>query len=258
VSTIAVYKKKANALINCSDTPTGNVGQNVLITKAYASMYLDNPRVFKWAGMGAFASALVGAGIAGGKSVDAAYDFFFKDDEEVDAKTKRKNLTDLDNMLIAGNKAVYRDIYWQHMAYAELGIEGLLKMLDSHRVTKKEWLIQGWKDIANGHKKYTKELIWRGNGKLLEFEQKVTLQPVYNRYKDLADKLTYVMISPLPEHYAPFVLFYPNGSIANVSERWGWITRHLLPEWKRQDSSSVEVKVRALLMSNTPKGAVCW
>jgi hypothetical protein len=59
---------QADALIGCGGgARTSNLGENLLITKQYAQMYLSNPRVFKWAGMAACASDMVGVGISSGK-----------------------------------------------------------------------------------------------------------------------------------------------------------------------------------------------
>lgn len=254
------WQVQANRQINCNtDSSSGNVQQNILITKAYASMYLTDTSVYKWAGMGAFASLLVGAGIASGKGVDIIYDRFFSDGDQQTSTNKRRNLTNLDNMLIAGNKAVYRDIYWQHLVHRDAGVDALLELLQepSFIAKRKSMLIEGWKTIGEGQRKKDPAKIWQGNALLLEYEQKITLQPIYSRYSQLANQLSYIMVSPLPDHYAPFKLSYPNGSIADVTARWGWISRILLPEWKRQDASSLEARIRMIAMGHIPARAVC-
>jgi len=72
---ISLWQLRSNGEVTCDPgSSTSNLAQNLLITRAYAKLYIDNPRVFKWAGMAAFASDMVGIGILTGKATDVYID----------------------------------------------------------------------------------------------------------------------------------------------------------------------------------------
>lgn len=120
------WKLSAASQVSCDvGSRTSNIAENLLITKAYAKLYIDNKGIFKWAGMAAYASDMVGMGIASGKALDIFVDNNMRS-MLAREPAGRLNATDLDNMLILGNKAVFRDVYWQHLAYLEGGLEAML------------------------------------------------------------------------------------------------------------------------------------
>lgn len=262
---------RAEQSVNCGGSgSTGNLPQNLLISKAYAEMYLSNPKVFKWAGMAAFASATVGLGILGGKMTDVFVDAQYRSARakslEASALSggrapalpdvkERINATDIDNMLIAGNKAVFRDIYWQHLAYRENGLEPLLGLLGAMR--NNGLLVEGWKTIDRGAKLGITGMIWAGNQLLLQYEQQFTLQRVYDSYAETADMLSYALISPLPDQLAAFQFDFPGGSIREFHPRWTWITTRLLPQWRQLDAGGLESRIRLIVMGNMPKRVIC-
>lgn len=207
--------------------------------------------------MAAFASDMVGTGILGGKSLDIYVDSNVRRDGHF-SPSSRLNVTDLDNMLIEGNKAVYRDIYWQHLAYKAGGLNEVIKYVSRSNQPRADLLIEGWVQIAAGDKSHQPGFVWAGNTQLLKFEQMVTLQRIYDRYPRLASRLSYVMISPLPLHFAPFRVFNFHGNIASFSDRWRWITEALLPEWQRLDASSMLSYVRLIYLGNFPKPLACF
>lgn len=269
METMQHWTTKAHQTASCNPNtslPTGNVQQNMLITKAYAELYLEKPKVFKWTGMAAFASDMVGAGILAGKTVDIAGDAFKRSTEFIDQlfkkkpttpQERRRNITDLDNMLIAGNKAVFRDIYWQHLVYRDAGIDELNRLISSSGLTQKQMLIDGWSKIAAGDKTGASGLVWEGNALLLKYEQSVTLQKVYDAHGNLAADLSYFMVSPLPWQIARFDKSFPSGSVGDLQKRWKWIEGELLPHWKALDASSMTAYMRLFLMANTPKWDIC-
>jgi len=105
-----LWRSRAAGNISCSTKErTTNVAQNLLITRAYPKLYIDNPKVFKWAGMAAYASDMVGLGVSAGKALD-----IFADGNARAAgvlfSSDRLNTTDLDNMLIHRNRVVYNSV----------------------------------------------------------------------------------------------------------------------------------------------------
>ena len=46
---VNLWELKANGQVACSvGSKTSNLAQNMLVTKAYAKLYIENPKVFKW------------------------------------------------------------------------------------------------------------------------------------------------------------------------------------------------------------------
>lgn len=231
---VAYWKAKADGLVHCG---AGDFGRNQLITKAYASIYLERPDAFKWAGMAAFASAIVGYGIAAGKFIDITVNVKNLGNQNI---RERQNTIDLDNLLSLGNVKVYDDLYWQHLMFMHDGNDALQSVLSEIVIENKRasTLIQGWNSIAEGLESGDENKVWRGNQELLRYEQMITLQPIYDRYRRLADQLSWFMISPLPSQIASFKQAYPGHSIASFDARWLWIENYLIPHWRVLDMRS--------------------
>jgi hypothetical protein len=267
-NTVAQWTSIANNGVKCGEkSKTSNVAQNILITKSYAEMYLSNSRVFKWAGMAAFASNSVGMGIVVGKATDMVIDGQVRTaqsqslpyDQAFKAPKERVNATDLDNLLIDGNKAVYRDIYWQHLVYRQEGLEALLKLLASAAPRGVDLLIRGWKEIDAGAKRYDAGRVWHGNELLLKYEQYYTLQPYYDKYPSTADVLSFALISPLPDQIALFKWDFPGGSVRDFNNRWTWISQRLLPWWKKLDEGGdLQTRILLFAMGSTAKPMICY
>ncbi|MEY4576801.1 MAG: hypothetical protein RL701_1504 [Pseudomonadota bacterium] len=268
------WQGRANEIYSCnSSASTHNVAQNALITKAYAQMYLSNPKAFKWAGLAAFASRLVGVGIMAGKAtdifVDSQYRKVVAESLETSAFTGRPplknpearlNAWDLDNMLIAGNKAIYRDIYWQHLAYREDGLDAVLNMLAG--TPKSASAIEAWKAIDAGVKTSDLDKVWFGNQLLAYYEQWVVLQPIYDAFPDTADGLlSYLMISPLPDDFTLFKYDYWNHSFREAPPRWDFIVKRLIPYWRAldadQSSAGFGSRLQLLAMGHMNKRVIC-
>ncbi len=248
------WKSRATGEISCgAKDRTTNVAQNLLITRAYAKLYIDNQSIFKWAGMAAYASDMVGLGIAGGKAIDIFADSTLRN-AGGQILPQRHNVVDLDNMLIAGNKAVYADVYWQHLAYKAKGLDEVLKQVTRLPPKNNGILKEAWTLIDRGAKKKDVGSVWAGNTLLLRYEQEVTLQDIYDNYPALAATLSYVMVSPLPGHLGALGR---KGKVGNFVDRWRWITEVLLPQWRRLDAGSMLSEVRLIYMGNFPKRLAC-
>lgn len=252
-----MWKARANGEISCgSKDRTTNVAQNLLITRAYAKLYIENQTIFKWAGMAAYASDMVGMGITLGKAVDIFADGTLRS-AGPPLPPARQNVVNLDNMLIEGNKAVYADVYWQHLAYKDKGLDEVLKQVARLPPRNSRVLKDAWSLIDRGAKKKDVGSVWAGNTLLLRYEQEVTLQSIYDRYPSLAATLSYVMVSPLPGQVAFFRGFGGRGTVGNFADRWRWITEVLMPQWRRLDAGSMLSEVRLIYMGNFPKRLVC-
>jgi hypothetical protein len=214
--------------------------RNEAITAAYAEMYLRNPRIYKWAGMAALTSATVGRGmyIMRGLRQTRLGSVVGLFGGEV-AETFRN--------LGIGNRAVFTDIYWQHMAYEEGGLAEIEGIFRAGQLDRRA--LRGWRQIDAGRRAGDQELVWAGNTELLHFEQKHVLQPqVYDRNQSLWREVSAWIPSPIPGHHEIFADFAPGGNIGAFAERWRWITDSMLPRW-RELSDTQPARAKRMLQS---------
>jgi hypothetical protein len=80
---------------------------------------------------------------------------------------------ELTKILGIGNWELFNDLYWQLLAYDSGGIEEIKKLRQSGDILKDPF--NAWSQIAEGEAKNNESDIWKGNLKLLEYEQKVVL-----------------------------------------------------------------------------------
>lgn len=185
--------------------------QNQPITCAYANIYKSNPGKFKWAGLAAIVSGKVGNecyGTAGGYC----------------------------ESILEGNRTVFDDLYWQHLAFLDGGIEEIEKIYKEGGLCEDTW--KAWKIIVDGNS-------WQGNLDLLHHEQKYVLQPIM--YDGPAQRVKWwladtklaeyvngrILVSPIPGRDTSF----PGNNIANFEERWNWIENVIWPEWREYESN---------------------
>jgi hypothetical protein len=214
--------------------------RNEAITAAYAEMYLRNPQIYKWAGMAALTSATVGRGmyIMRGLRQTHLGSVVGLFGGEV-AETFRN--------LGIGNRAVFTDIYWQHMAYEEGGMAEIERIFRAGQLDRRA--LRGWRQIDAGRRVGDQELVWAGNTELLHFEQKHVLQPqVYDQNQPLWREVSAWIPSPIPGHREIFADFVPGGNIGAFAERWRWITDSMLPRW-RELSDTQPARVKHMLQS---------
>jgi hypothetical protein len=213
--------------------------RNAAVTRAYAELYFLDPGTYKWAGMAAFASDLVGDGIrqaeAGRTSglpwIPGLSDFSF---------------TDLSRSLQAGNALVFVDIYWQHLAYEHGGmaaIEAAWRDDELHQLT-----YDGWRTIDEGRRTGGTEAVWTGNAQLLRYEQEFTLQEgVYDHqrrtFKRLSSEVSGLvapLTSPIPGDPVTFQDHHSWGDLGDFDDRWSWITESMLPAWREHEPALQE------------------
>ena len=163
------------------------LARNCAVTSVYARLYLANPKIFKWAGMAAFASHRVGVALlthnlaCDNRLMDTLKSHFGLD------LCKSGTIHELEMLRITNNR-IYADAVWPHLAYAdpEGGIEAVVAGLKSapgdHGLQ-----IEGFRKIDEGKRKMAgdepgaQESIWTGNALLLKHEQTVIAQPTYEQ-----------------------------------------------------------------------------
>ncbi len=222
---------------------------NVQVTSSYAKMYLTNPNLFKWAGMAAFASHEVGNGM------QQAWQLGFGTGTEMFTPgatwiggliTGRGGGVGpmmgklLFWALSGGNRYVWADIFWQHVAYRDAGLKAIQDARKAGDIPQR--VLDAWTLIDNGAKSKESDKIWDGNTALLMYEQQEVLQPKIYEATEVRDKGLWKAISPdvpspIPGHSVKFISYVPNGDIGVFADRWKWIFESMLPAWVNLDTA---------------------
>jgi hypothetical protein len=223
-----------------SDLSTaGLIRRNLHITEAYAEMYLRAPDVYKWAGMAALTSATVGRGmhmmllarytgasmLIGLWPSEAAHVF---------------------RQLCAGNRLVFADIYWQHLAYERAGLAEVEAIAAAEGLDPQ--VVDGWRQIDAGRRQGRADMVWQGNNALLQFEQQRVLQPgVYDGDPALWQRLAGWIPSPIPTQLETFENYAPHDNIGDFAARWRWISERMMPRWQELSDTAGERVDRRLM-----------
>ena len=248
--------------------PESSVGErNGVISGTYADWYVQHPEIYKWAGAAAFASHRVGLALS-------PYEFIVDDDGVRDVRDSFERprsavLRDL-NLLRETNNMVYGDIGWTHLAYVapEGGLEAIeqgLSDLPSHdRLRRGFQLIDDGRKLRNrGSLRAAEEAIWRGNALLLEHEQRVTVQPQFEKI-DLSFDI-FLSVGTSMDFDADnlridwrtntsfFAFMWTRGAgvllrtksppdIRLVDHRWYWVENRVLTLWREVDRTDRDLR----------------
>jgi RHS repeat-associated protein len=165
--------KDLDYFIKGKASPGEYVVLNRMIVSKWATLYLDeehngkNQSRFLWMGAAAFASVNVG------KEIQRAYRACSNARHtpgtaaEIALSVNRLRL----QLLGGTNAAVYKDLYWQHLAYEKGGIELLKKIKGIDGAS-----LAAWTKIAKGEAERNPGLIAAGNLDLLNHEQTKIVQ----------------------------------------------------------------------------------
>jgi hypothetical protein len=241
-SSRADYVAAAESVLPPKSNP---IARNQAITGAYASLYLENPTAFKWAGMASHVSATVGVGLVGAQGSPAA----IASGNPFVAAGALVGGKELESFLKDGNNAVFNDIYPAFLAYKNGGAAEVANAGFAPEV------VEGFRSIEQGEQLLASEstlddetrameLIWQGNEKLLRYEQEVTLDPVYQNHEWTARALSpFMYIAYTPSDVHVFQGTVPGGDIGDFNDRWNWISSDLLPGWQAQDGGNREAQL---------------
>jgi hypothetical protein len=236
--------------------------RNTVISGTYAHWYLEHPKIYKWAGCAAFASHRVGLAIA-------PYEFIVDNGEVSDVhdgfgRPRSMVLDDL-NLLRETNNNVYRDIGWTHLAYLapDGGIAAIQKGLSdlpshSRLVRGFELIHDGKKLLEQGSTRGGEEAIWKGNALLLEHEQRVTVQPAFDKFDKAFDVFLTVGTSmdfdadnlriDWRTNTSFFAYMWTRGAslllrtrslpdVSRIDHRWFWVANRVYPLFREIDKS---------------------
>lgn len=230
--TLRDYQLEAEARI--SGAGSTREKRNAAITGAYADMFMENPVAFKWAGMAAHASFIVGTGMKLGRISPIIG-------------------SEIRQMLTEGNNAVFKDIFPVYLAYQKGGMAEVNRLagtlsgseFEAFRPMRDafEKIDEGYQLYKSGKQAEGMELIWEGNADLLRHEQLTVLQNgAYNNHKfaaTIASPAIYADFDDTAGIDGSTASFYWSRhsfkSIANPTERMKWIEGELTPIWRRQN-----------------------
>ncbi|WP_411285932.1 DUF2515 family protein [Lapillicoccus sp.] len=260
--TVAGWRSAADSLLS---PPCCTFHRNVEISSRYAWLYTQQPTCFKWAGMAAIASHHARLVL-----------FPFRLDADrsgyVDlprSLSRRRLLTEDAHRMREVNNAIYADIFWVHLAYlaAADGVEDLRRLLGPHR--EYAGLLSAFETIDWGRavlsdegstaaaRREAADLVWAGNLALLEHEQRVVVQPLFDRLSGTFARLvsmgstTTFEVRGLRREVRYFTSFSAYSltaglgdalrtrtvpSMARFDDRWRWLETSVVPRFRRLDA----------------------
>ena len=262
------------------------------ISGAYASLYLKNPDAFVWPGAAAYASKLVGY------SMDQA--IAMPDMQEISdpmgdfrasAGLAKLTTDNIREMLGEGNITIFQSIYPASLAYQQGGIEELRRIEGTLKGDDLKYFAPiraAYEQIDAGIKLNKQQAgagdasIKDGTHALIDFEQRVVLQPILDEYPNTVRLITPFAFGDLDADsdktdWKTFTRFYMpsieevQGSqeplvtvkITNVGKsfsdpdaRVDWIKNEIFPKWDEQRKERFgEVQKHMQLIIETGKQA---
>lgn len=237
---------------------TNVIKRNRTITTYYAQLYKNEPQLYKWAGMAAFASFHIGEKLQFWDWEDAGIRPF----SETSDKKSRTLEDDFQIIRIINNK-IFMEIGWVHLAFCQLdykSFKALLLEKGRHQIIVHAFEKLHYARVQlkrKGTAKQIEDLIWEANTDILWHEQSEVVQPLFDRLSDLFSKGMTLFASldykinhhqttwEVPSRFIFFMLF--NGfnllrknqfmpEVTNLEQRWHWISGDLLKKWKAVES----------------------
>jgi hypothetical protein len=274
--TIAGWKAVADGLLS---DPCCAFHRNVEISSRYAWMYTLRPACFKWAAMAAIASHHVRLALF---PLRLDTDRTGYVDIPHSLRRPKLLLTGDVNTIRATNNAIFDDLFWVHLAYvsADDGIDHLRALLQADRHYAP--VLAGFEAIDQGRRvledqrasaqarQRAGDLIWDGNIKLLEHEQRALVQPQFDRLSRASAWLvsigsaTSFEVRGARQEIADFTSFYlysftrgiPHAlrarawpRITRFEDRWRWLVTSVVPRFRRFDADThvVDASLRHIL-----------
>lgn len=252
------------------------LARNRAITACYATWYLEEPWLFKWAGLAAFASEQVGVSLALFELIQAPNSLLSAASAEQnpvkslyaqflnltlalplalhDAVTRQLLLNDLE-LIKQANDAIFADIGWAHLAYARGGLHAVephfhlpehAELRDAFQMLDEAvHLLSDPASYTAGH-----ALMRQSAVAMIHHEQMSVLPPFLAQMSDqgrmmasFGARLDFEGSPDLATHswfsgyFSPMDLVGRQRSMANSSDRWEWIEHDLLPKWDRVDAA---------------------
>ena len=153
--------------------------------------------------------------------------------------------------LARGNLGIYRDIYWQFMAYSEKGIKEMLNLRTAGGLTDEE--LARWRTLNTAIAKKDKGTIEAVNLSFVDREQNVILQAAtFGPGEGIFSAGSAFITSPLGKFGSRNFMetIGSSADITNAEQRWKWIRDEIWPAYLRalkQEPESIVSEMKKYL-----------
>lgn len=245
------------------------INRNRVITAHYANLYIQNPVLFKWCGMAAFASFHIGerlklwdwtkTKITPFPTKDS---FSFEDDINIIRLLNNKIFSEMGKMHFAFNQMDYSN--FNQLLIEEKKHDIILKNFEILNYARTELLSQENNQSINN-------LIWQANIGLLWHEQSQVVQPFFNQLGSVFSNIMslYASFDYNTNHkktnwknrsrFLFYMLFkgffvlkdsssFPD--VTNLRHRWHWITNDLIKKWQKEENTNTNLIKNINLLAN--------
>lgn len=242
--------------------------RNRAITAAYAQLYLDDHRRFKWAGMAAFASFHIGEKLKLWNWKKSGIKSF----SETCQKKNRKLEDDFQIIRIINNR-IFAEIGSLHVAFYSKDYETFrAEIIAAGRhdliITAFDKLHQS---TVDSNQLVQDRLIWEATADILYHEQQFVVQPMFDKLSTAFSGVMSLMASfdyrvtrqrttwRLASRFIRFISlrgwrvlrtsgYFPD--ITHFDQRWFWITSDLMVKWRVADKDQYEMMNDVRYLSN--------
>jgi hypothetical protein len=247
------------------------IKRNRTITTYYAQLYQNEPQLYKWAGMAAFASFHIGE-----KLQMWDWEVYGIKSLSITCAKKNRTLEDDFQMIRIINNRIFLEIGWIHLAFAQMdfpSFQALLLEKERHPL-----IIHAFEKLNNAREQLKSQtplvasidkLIWEANTEILWHEQSEVVQPLFNKLSVLFSRAMTFFASfdykinhnqtswKTRSRFILFLIF--NGfhlikknrflpELTNLEHRWYWILNDLLKKWQivEADKSLITSEINLL------------
>lgn len=236
------------------------IRRNRTITSYYAQLYRNEPKLYKWAGMAAFASYHIGEKLK-------LWNWTKTKIKSFPDTCQKKNRTIEDDAQIIRiiNNRIFLEIGKLHLAFSQLDYEAFKNQL--LQANKHKIIIDAFDKLNKAKKETNSEildkLIWEANTEILYHEQSLVVQPMFNKLSaTFSNAMSFIASFDYTVNHkktnwkfsSRFILFMllkghaitkETGyipAITNFDQRWFWITEDLLKKWRHVEKSTISVR----------------
>jgi hypothetical protein len=251
---------KINTLYKFNLPPEEEViRRNRVITAYYAKLYQSEPKLYKWAGMAAFASYHIGEKLK-------LWDWEKNGIKSFVDTCQKKNRSIADDIQVIRiiNNRIFLEIGTLHLAFRQQDYEVFKNQLIQ---AKKHDIIVNAFDKLNKARiekssEISEKLIWEANTEILYHEQSLVVQPMFNKLSTtFSNAMSFVASFDYNVNHkktnwkfsSRFIFFMlRNGffvlkrsgyipTVTNFEHRWFWITEDLLKKWQLVEKNTASV-----------------
>lgn len=246
------------------------ISRNRTITTYYAQLYKNEPRLYKWAGMAAFASFHIGEKLKMWDWQKTGIKTF-----AATCQQKNRSLEEDFQVIRIINNRIFLEIGSHHLAFSQLDYDLFRSQLiagKKHEIIVKAFdkLHQARVQLKQGAPtKETTDLIWEANTEILWHEQQLVVQPMFNKLSWTFSSVMSLIASfdyninhkktnwRLASRFLSFMLYRGfhlikknsfRPSVTNFEQRWYWIQEDLLKKWQvvESDKRTIEEEISYL------------